>query len=299
MQVSIMTSSFSTCRDREGISTYNECVRRLKAIGVDHIDINLTSIDCEWNMFHADDWEQKAHALREEADKLGVTFIQSHLPYNDRRTFKPYPPEYEEHFREMLRRGQKISEICGVPNMVVHPLSDGDARMDDIHAHAQYNCEFHDELLTASEKAGMYVCFENIPLGYGQTAAQLLELMEAGKGRNMAVCWDFGHAELIYPQRAWHNAYQSDAIRALKGYIRAVHVHDNFGKNDDHMLPFLGVVKWEEVIPALKDAGYTGDLVFEAKFIPRMPYDLMDESAEFMKKVGNKLIELFESGNRL
>ena len=297
MKIASMTSSFYSCRDREGKITYNESIRRLKAAGFEHIDVNLASIDNELNMFCAEDWEKKAHELREEAEKIGVKFIQSHAPYNPRRSFKPFPPEYEGHFREMLMRGQKIAEICGVPNIVVHPLAKADAMMEDMDAHIRYNYEFYDEFLNACDKAGMYACFENLPLGYGQFAAQLLELVKAGNGHNVAVCWDFGHGELMYPQRTWSNAYQSDAIRTLKGHIRAVHVHDNLGKDDNHLLPFLGVVKWEEVLPALKDTGFTGDLVLEVKQNAGMPYELMDDSAKFMGAVSKKLIDLFEGGN--
>lgn len=297
MKIASMTSSFYSCRDRSGKITYNESIRRLKEAGFKHIDLNVADMDNERNMFHGADWERKAHELREEAEKIGVKFVQSHAPYNPRRTFKPFPAEYEGHFREMLMRGQKIAEICGVPNTVIHPLAKVDATMEDMEAHVRYNYEFYDAFLTACDKASMYACFENLPLGYGQFATQLLELMKENSGHNVAVCWDFGHGELVYPQRAWSDAYQTDAIRTLKGHIRAVHVHDNLGKEDNHLLPFLGVVKWEEVLPALRETGFSGDLVLEVKQNAGMPYELMDDSARFMGAVSKKLIELFEGGN--
>lgn len=297
MKIASMTSSFYSCRDREGKITYNESIRRLKAAGFEHIDLNLTSIGSDLNMFYADDWEQKAHLLREEAEKIGVKFVQSHAPFNPRRSFKQLSKEEELAFRERLMRGQKICEICGVPNVVIHAINRVDAMMEDIEAHVQYNYEFYDEFLNACDKAGMYACFENLPRGCTQYAAQLLEFMKAGKGHNVAVCWDFGHGQLLYPERTWSDASQADAIRSLKGHIRAVHVHDNSGNDDEHLLPFLGVVKWEEVLPALREAGFTGDLVYEIRQNAKMPYDLMDSSMLFCAEVGKKLIELFEGGN--
>lgn len=294
MKIASMTSSFYSCRNRDGKITYNESIRRLKAAGFEHIDLNLASIDNELNMFFAEDWEQKAHALREEAEKIGVTFIQSHAPYNPRRSFKSYPAEYEEHFKEVLMRGQKISEICGVPNTVIHPLAEINAPMEDMEAHVRYNYEFYDEFLSACDKAGMCACFENLPLGYGQYATQVLELVKAGKDHNVAACWDFGHGELMYPKRTWSDADQTAGILLLKDRIRAVHVHDNLGKEDNHLLPFLGVVAWEKVLPALREAGFQGDLVFEIKQNANMPYELMDDSMRFCAAVGEKLIKLFE-----
>lgn len=299
MKIASMTSSFYSCRDRSEKITYNESIRRLKAAGFEHIDLNLASIDSDLNMFCSDDWESKAHALREEAEKIGVKFIQSHAPYNPKRSFKAFSSEQEEHFREVLMRGQKISEICGVPNTVIHPLAIVEKPLEDTDSQVRYNYEFYEDFLSACDKAGMCACFENLPLGFGTYATQILELVKAGKNHNVAACWDFGHGQLIYPKRTWSDVDQTTGIRLLKDRIRAVHVHDNLGKDDNHLLPFLGIIEWEKVLPALKESGFTGDLVFEIKQNANMPYDLMDNSMKFCADVGRKLIDLFEGGNEL
>lgn len=296
MQIASMTSSFYSCRDREDKISYNESIRRLKAAGFTHIDLNLASMDSPLNMFFSGDWEKKACALREDAEKLGITFIQAHAPYNPKRSFKAYTPEETAHFREVLMRGQRIAQICGVPNIVIHPLAEINAPMEDVAAHVRYNYRFYEEFLNACDREGQYACFENLPLGYGQYATQMLALMEEKNHHNVAVCWDFGHGQLNYPKRTWSDADQTCAIRMLGGHIRAVHVHDNLGKDDNHLLPFLGIIQWEKVLPALKEAGFTGDLVFEIKQNAGMPYELMDDSMKFCARVGEKLIELFESG---
>lgn len=296
MQIASMTSSFYSCRDREGKISYNESIRRLKDAGFTHIDLNLASIDSPLNMFCSEDWEKKANALREDAEKLGVTFIQAHAPYNPKRSFKAYTPEETEHFREVLMRGLRIAQICGVPNVVIHPLAEVNAPMEDMDAHVRYNYRFYEEFLNACDREGQIACFENLPLGYGQYATQMLALMEEKNHHNVAVCWDFGHGQLNYPKRTWSDADQSAAIRMLDGHIRAVHVHDNLGKDDNHLLPFLGIIQWEKVLPALREAGFVGDLVFEIKLNANMPYELMDDSMKFCARVGEKLIELFESG---
>ena len=296
MKIASTTACFYTCRDREDKLSHIEAVRRLKAAGFEHIDLTLTFIDRPSNLFCCEDWEKKAYALREEAEKLGVTFVQSHAPFVPRRSLIVHTAEEVEHFRQMLMRSQRISEICAVPNIVIHPLSEGNSTMEDFDSHVRYNYEFYDEFLSSCDKSGICACFENLPLGYGQYAAQILALMNGQNIHNVAACWDFGHGQIAYPKRAWSDADQAAAIKSLKGHIRAVHVHDNLGKDDNHLLPFLGIVKWEKVLPALRVAGFTGDLVFEIKQNEGMPYDLMDDSMGFCAKVGEKLIELFERG---
>ena len=127
MEIACMTSSFYSCRDRETKISFNESISRLKAAGFDHVDLCLLSIGNPVNQFFGEDWEKKAYALREDAQKLGVTFIQSHMPYNPKRSFKAYSEEETAHFREVLMRGQRIAEICGVPNVVIHPLTEVNA----------------------------------------------------------------------------------------------------------------------------------------------------------------------------
>ena len=297
MKIASMTSSFYSCRDRETKITHNESIHRLKAAGFEHIDLNLTGIDNPLDMFFGEDWEQKAYALREDAESLGVTFIQAHAPYNPKRSFLAYSQEETDHFRQVLMRSEKIAEICGVPNVVIHPLAEVHAPMEDVETHVRYNYAFYDEFLTACDSAGICACFENLPLGYGRFASQLLALMNGQNGYNVAICWDFGHGQLNYPKRTWSDADQTATIRMLKGHIRAVHVHDNLGKEDNHLLPFLGIIEWEKVLPALRESGFAGDLVFEIKQNAGMPYDLMDDSMRFCAAVGEKLIELFERVN--
>lgn len=296
MKIANSTGCFYSCRDRENKISYNESIRLLKAAGFEHIDLNFTTIASPLNMFSGEDWEKKAHALREEAEKLGVTFVQAHAPYFSRRSVKAYSAEEVEQIRQAMMRSQKISEICGVPNVVIHPIAEVNAPLENLDAHVRYNYAFYDEFLSSCDRAGICACFENLPLGYGQYATQILALMDEKHDHNAAVCWDFGHGQINYPKRTWSDADQSAAILMLKGHIRAVHVHDNLGKDDNHLLPFLGIINWEKVLPALRESGYTGDLVFEIKQNNGMPYDLMDDSMGFCAKVGEKLIELFERG---
>ena len=46
----------------------------------------------------------------------------------------------------------------------------------------------------------------------------------------------------------------ADAARMIgKEYLRALHVHDNDGKADRHMLPGEGVIDWEDFARALAE----------------------------------------------
>ena len=73
------------------------------------------------------------------------------------------------------------------------------------------------------------------------------------------------------------------------------HIHDNFGDNDTHTLPYYGNVKWESVMMALADIDYRGDLNYEASgFLRSVPTGLYLDGLTYMAKVGHYLISRFE-----
>jgi len=47
---------------------------------------------------------------------------------------------------------------------------------------------------------------------------------------------------------------QAEAIRYMGSRIKCTHLHNNFGRSDDHATPDQGNVPWARVMPALKKA---------------------------------------------
>jgi sugar phosphate isomerase/epimerase len=79
--------------------------------------------------------------------------------------------------------------------------------------------------------------------------------------------------------------------------IKALHVHDNDGKNDTHTLPYAssGVMDWDKITDALREIGYQGDLTYEAdSFMSRFPAELLPDCERLMHAVGRHLIKMIE-----
>lgn len=290
MQIANMTSYFATRRlTGENIPTV-ESLRYLKESGFDHVDLNLCCMAQPGGLFTDDNWERDAHAVREEAEKLGITFVQSHTPFYGGRIIDPARPEYNAFFMKMFMRAAEVLDIVGVPRTVLHPMIAGGAAKEDVAAHRAENERFYTPYLERLGKAGIRGAFENMVAarGFGWQAEDLLEMLDLFKGYDVALCWDIGHGNLCYPDQTW-------ALNKLAGKICAIHVHDNHGVNDEHLLPFLGDIQWEKVMPALRKAGYEGDLVLEVCQNRKMSDDLKVESARFTAQVAQKLVELFYS----
>jgi sugar phosphate isomerase/epimerase len=65
------------------------------------------------------------------------------------------------------------------------------------------------------------------------------------------------------------------------------------GEHDSHTLPYLGIINWKEVMEALGDIGYTGDITFEAhEFFANRPKELIASCAQHMAQTGKVLANM-------
>jgi len=77
------------------------------------------------------------------------------------------------------------------------------------------------------------------------------DLEAAGAG----ICLDFGHAHM--------EGDLLDAIETTSGHLLTVHVHDNRGRADEHLVPFEGSIDWPSAMTAMQKVGYDQTLLLE------------------------------------
>ena len=77
--------------------------------------------------------------------------------------------------------------------------------------------------------------------------------------------------------------------------LKAVHVQDNKGLSDEHLLPFHGNIDWKDAMAGLADIGYQGDLTYEIQNWGRFyPKELKHMVAKYSIEVGKVLISYFD-----
>jgi sugar phosphate isomerase/epimerase len=102
---------------------------------------------------------------------------------------------------------------------------------------------------------GVTAAIENMPsfrIMMGQTPDELLELID---GTDLMICFDIGHANTVGAIDKY--------IEAFGERIVNVHIHDNVGKNDDHMTIGDGAIDFIPVLSKLKR--YKGNYIIESK----------------------------------
>ena len=81
--------------------------------------------------------------------------------------------------------------------------------------------------------------------------------------------------------------------------LAALHITDNFGSKDDHLIPFDGAIDFEEVAEDIANTGYCGtlmlELIFRGEYTQKMSYE---DFAVKAKSAAEKLVAMIESKRR-
>ena len=161
MRLGTMTSLFFTRRGREDRISYLESVRRCHDAGFRVLDVNLCPLSRRQTTLHLDDWRQQVDEIRNEAEKLGMVFSQSHPPYRGRLD-RLETEEDRQYFRSMLLRAIEISAMLGVKWAVLHPETAPGSSCYDLEANIRENQRIYDQELELAHKLGVGLAFENM-----------------------------------------------------------------------------------------------------------------------------------------
>jgi L-ribulose-5-phosphate 3-epimerase len=292
MRLSTSTSFYRRTLNGEYI-LLKESVRRCKSIGFNVLDVSFCNAIYS-NYSHTelakDNWQELIEDLRNEAVKLGVEFSQSHpvfLPGH----INDHSVEKQEQYQEMMKRSILASSILGVKWAVMHPLEERLTKSFDTETNIKENMEQHASIVELAMKHNVGIAFENMIEGsntkrrFSSHAGELAALIDAFDDSRVGACWDFGHGNFLYKD-------QRIALRTLGKRLKAIHVNDNHGNEDQHMFPFHGSVDWHSVIPVLTEIEYEGDFTFEIKEFLKLPDHIKDHAAKVKYEIGKYCLSL-------
>ena len=111
------------------------------------------------------------------------------------------------------------------------------------------------EICRLAEPLGVRVALEVIPNPLSDAASLVRMLEDDIEARHAGICLDFGHAHLM--------GDVVDAIETTAEHLITTHVHDNRGRDDEHLVPFLGSIDWNMGLMAMQKIGYDGTYLME------------------------------------
>ena len=193
-------------------------------------------------------------------------------------------PEYVR-----LKRAMESAAIIGVKYIVVEGMAVPAPSAS--YLNLDYNCDFYRRLEPLCQEYGIVIAVENL-----KKAFTYPDLMNAAL-RCLDSPWfqalvDVGHA--------WVRAdmQPGDYIRQLDpGTVCGLHVHDNHGigrGTDEHLLPWMAEIDFADLMAALREIGYQGDLTLEVGgfLTPYANRGLLEPALRFAEAVGRRLTTL-------
>lgn len=200
--------------------------------------------------------------MSKEFKKNEIEVISMHMPTNgvDISLIEEYDRvwsvrEVEKTALALLRLGGEI--------LVVHPGSEiEDEKMRK--TRREKSEKSLEEILKFCEYWGIKIVLENtLPGKTGDSIPEILEIVRNFNSKNLGICLDTGHCNIT--SSIYNHSGVVGCLPEMKNYLGHLHIHDNFGKSDDHSLPFEGNIDWKGFVKGLKEVNYQGIFMFELR----------------------------------
>ncbi len=201
-------------------------------------------------------WDSPRSAdLRRRLAAAGLTVNSVHLPFGSDLNLLSSDPGLRLHAVEAHRAVIRGTPALGAEVLVLHPGRE--YRSDRPLAEIVALCtELLQGFTHLAADLGLHIALENmLPAHALSDPTVLCGIVDAIDHPNLGFCLDTGHANVMGSVDA--------ALQVFAGRIKHVHIHDNHGAADEHLLPSLGAINWSSFAGRLAQTGYTGPLTLE------------------------------------
>jgi sugar phosphate isomerase/epimerase len=244
---------------------------------------------------------QAGNSFRQFAANHGVSFLQGHLPvvwysHTDRSRgkesyFDVAPESGLEWARAMdaIKRWIELFSTIGIQYGVLHMggFTLKDAGWSD-KAIFERRVRSLSEIVEYADGGGITICLENMNFSNcGIETLEEIKALIAGVGAdNLAICVDTGHVVMA----------GLDCVEFILGggsLIKALHIHDNIGITDDHVLPYeRKTIPWDRVLAALSEIGYNNLFNMEIPGRAWCPMQVREARLRYAKELATYMTEL-------
>ena len=176
------------------------------------------------------------------AERYGLRVENAHLPYfnsNELWTGGGY--------EKLLLDGIRNAADYGIPVLVAH-VADGETPPPPC-------AKGFDSLLRVAElceRLNVRLALENT-----KCTEHLTRALSDIRSDFVGFCYDIGHSRAV-------SGRDHTLLRQYASRLTALHLHDNDGSDDQHLLPFDGDVDWNTFAEILPRTAYRGSLTLEA-----------------------------------
>ena len=226
--------------------------------------------------------KEEGRKFKKFADEHHVKFPQGHLWLNCKICDKD-----RKHVIDTLKSWIDLFNEIGIKRAVLH--CDGESFPNETSVEEKYeaNISVLTEIAEYLKGTDMVICIENL-VEFTYTADELLKIVNAVDSDNIGICLDTGHLNLTLKN-------QEEFIKKAGKHLKALHIADNEGNADQHMMPFgRGNVDFCKVMQALKEVKYDGLFNLEIPGERNCPVEVRRYKIDYIKNVYEYLLKTVE-----
>jgi sugar phosphate isomerase/epimerase len=225
---------------------------------------------------------KQVKALQDALWNNQIRALTMHGPFGERCDISVFDEKHREKaVAEMVLAVNTAAKI-GAQTLIVHPGNSLANSQDDNEKHRRIECSIQSlkAISEAAKKKNVRLAVENMLGGMVAGESWQLEKIVEPFDRNLVgVCIDVSHASLCKEL--------DKLIKTLGPRIFAVHISDNHGKMDDHLIPGEGQLDFVRITKKLKEAGFNGMFLLEVlgEAVKRKPEEVLKASKQIALKI--------------
>ena len=255
-------------------------LKMYKDAGIDGIDFSFDYLRvCPYppfgRPFYKKDIEELKSILsvyKDAFEKHGIVVAQTHSP-SPIYKFDKNEQEYNDYLLEATKKCIELTAWLGAKYIVIHPAHDSSCVLYD--EEKPVNIKFFSQMIDTAKRFGVTICLENMWAEKGgrifdsscsdpYEACNYVDTLNDMAGEEIfGFCFDVGHANIC-------GRHMQNTLRVLGKRVKALHIHDTDGMNDNHTIPYASsssggkpMTDYNGFLAGLRDIGYDGFLNFE------------------------------------
>ncbi len=242
-----------------------ETIDAVKRAGYENVFI-------EW---YNKDWEISQEEQLKHVQELGLNIIFAHLGYQKINELWVDNEVGEAHVDRFIN-DLKICKEHGIDLVCMHLTSKSEAPGPN-----EIGIQRLQKIADAAKELGVKIAFENTKIkGYQEYVLKHI------KNDNVGICLDSGHLHAHFKDELDFDLF--------KDKIFCVHLHDNLGEKDQHLIPFEGTLDWKWLIDQLKKCNYKGPVTMELVYQNEYVGEDLTEFYQRGFEAGKKLVQMLK-----
>ncbi len=206
------------------------------------------------------DYHNEAEVQRagEMIRSLGLRPISFHAPFADRIDITTPDDQLRESAIAELISACRAASLLGAENVVLHPGPERAGRppREEFLLRIKHAALSLERVAAFCCEVGVHLLLENmLPHLLFGNVSDMLSLLREIKSCTVGACLDTGHAYLSHDLNG--------VFQKFSGHLQMVHISDNLGDWDAHLIPGKGSIDWSWIADQLDQHQFAGGLIIE------------------------------------